>query len=72
MNTVTVIPELKGARIHDLRHIFATERVRLMGIEELRALMGDESIQTTLRYQKVTSAHAESIAKQALQTLNES
>ena len=72
VNTVTAIPELKGARIHDLRHTFATERVGLMGIEELRALMGHESIQTTLRYQKVTSAHAESIAKQALETLNES
>ena len=32
------IPELKGARLHDLRHTFATERVGLMGIEELRAL----------------------------------
>ena len=40
-----------------------------MGIEELRALMGHESIQTTLRYQKVTSARAEKIAQQALKTL---
>jgi integrase/recombinase XerD len=62
-------PELKGARLHDLRHTFATERVGLMGIEELRALMGHESIQTTLRYQKVTSRRAESVAKQALETL---
>ena len=62
-------PDLKGARLHDLRHTFATERVGLMGIEELRALMGHESIQTTLRYQKVTSRRAESIAKQALETL---
>ncbi len=37
----------------------ATERVGLMGIEELRALMGHESIQTTLRYQKVTSQRAD-------------
>ena len=62
-------PDLKGARLHDLRHTFATERVGLMGIEELRALMGHESIQTTLRYQKVTSRRAESVAKQALETL---
>ncbi len=62
-------PELKGARLHDLRHTFATERVGLMGIEELRALMGHESIQTTLRYQKVTSRRAESVAKQALNQL---
>ncbi len=42
-------PLLQGVRIHDLRHTFATERVGLMGIEELRALMGHENIQTTLR-----------------------
>jgi integrase/recombinase XerD len=36
--------ELKGARLHDLRHTFATERVGLMGIEELRALMGHQNI----------------------------
>jgi integrase/recombinase XerD len=46
-------PLLVGCRLHDLRHTFATERVGLMGIEELRALMGHENIQTTLRYQKV-------------------
>lgn len=62
-------PELKDARLHDLRHTFATERVGLMGIEELRALMGHESIQTTLRYQKVTSRRAESVAKRAFKTL---
>ena len=62
-------PDLKGARLHDLRHTFATERVGLMGIEELRALMGHESIQTTLRYQKVTSRRAEVVAKQALEKL---
>ena len=63
------IPELEGARLHDLRHTFATERVGLMGIEELRALMGHESIMTTLRYQKVTSARAETVAQNALQKL---
>ena len=64
------IPELEGARLHDLRHTFATERVGLMGIEELRALMGHESILTSLRYQKVTSARAETVAKTALEALS--
>ncbi len=63
--------ELKGVRLHDLRHTFATERVGLMGIEELRALMGHSSIDTTLRYQKVTSARAEEVAKKALSILTE-
>ena len=62
-------PQLLGVRIHDLRHTFATERVGLMGIEELRALMGHESIQTTLRYQKVTSSKAEEAARRALNVL---
>lgn len=62
-------PLLKGVRIHDLRHTFATERVGLMGIEELRALLGHQHIQTTLRYQKVTSARAEEVAMQALKKL---
>lgn len=68
-NLIASSPELKGIRIHDLRHTFATERVGLMGIEELRALMGHTSIQTTLRYQKVTSARAEEIARIALNRL---
>jgi len=62
-------PELQNFRLHDLRHTFATERVGLMGIEELRALMGHVNIQTTLRYQKVTSSRAEEVAKKALKTL---
>lgn len=61
---------LKGIRLHDLRHTFATERVGLMGIEELRALMGHQNIQTTLRYQKVTSQRAETVAKQAFELLS--
>ena len=61
--------ELEAARIHDLRHTFATERVGLMGIEELRALMGHQNIQTTLRYQKVTSARAEVAAQSAFDQL---
>lgn len=63
------VPELNGVRLHDLRHTFATERVGLMGIEELRALMGHENIQTTLRYQKVTSGRAETVAQKALDLL---
>jgi integrase/recombinase XerD len=62
-------PQLLSVRLHDLRHTFATERVGLMGIEELRALMGHESIQTTLRYQKVTSLKAEEVAQRALNVL---
>jgi len=62
-------PELQAIRIHDLRHTFATERVGLMAIEELRALMGHESIQTTLKYQKVTSQRAEEVAQLALRSL---
>jgi integrase/recombinase XerD len=64
------IPELQGVRIHDLRHTFATERVGLMAIEELRALMGHESIQTTLKYQKITSQRAEEVAQLALKSLS--
>lgn len=66
---ISKYPDLVQARIHDLRHTFATERVGLMGIEELRALMGHENIQTTLRYQKVTSARAEQVAFQAFSYL---
>jgi len=61
--------ELEKIRIHDLRHTFATERVGLMGIEELRALMGHQNIQTTLRYQKVTSQRAETVAQKAFNLL---
>jgi len=64
-----LVPDLQGIRLHDLRHTFATERVGLMGVEELRVLLGHESIQTTLRYQKVTSARAEKVAQIALDTL---
>ncbi|BDM83327.1 tyrosine-type recombinase/integrase [Acaryochloris marina] len=62
-------PDLEGIRLHDLRHTFATERVGLMGLEELRALMGHQNIQTTLRYQKVTSAQAQQAAQNAFQSL---
>jgi integrase/recombinase XerD len=61
--------ELHGVRIHDLRHTFATERVGIISIEQLRALMGHESIQTTLRYQKVTSQKAEEAARLAFSLL---
>ncbi len=62
--------QLQGIRFHDLRHTFATERVGLMGIEELRALMGHENIQTTLRYSKVTSQRAEQVAQLAFEKLS--
>lgn len=60
---VSNIKELKGIRIHDLRHTWATERVGILQIEEIRALMGHENIQTTLRYSKVTSQRAEEVAQ---------
>ena len=62
-------PKLQGIRMHNLRHTFATERVGLMGIEELHALMGHTNIHTTLRYQKVTSERAEITAHKALNQL---
>ncbi|MEB3119751.1 MAG: site-specific integrase, partial [Snowella sp.] len=63
-------PLLKGVRLHDLRHTYATERVQLISLEELRALMGHDNIQTTLHYQKVTSQKAEETAQKALQLLH--
>jgi len=60
---------LEGLRLHDLRHTYATERVQLISLEELRALMGHNNIQTTLHYQKVTSQKAEEAAQKALQLL---
>lgn len=68
-NLIASDPKLNGIRMHDLRHTFATERVGLMGIEELRALMGHTNINTTLRYQKVTSERAEITAHRALNQL---
>ncbi|RUS92309.1 hypothetical protein DSM106972_099500 [Dulcicalothrix desertica PCC 7102] len=59
------IPELSGVCFHQLRHFFGTERVGLVSIDELRALMGHEDIQMTLRYSKVTSRRAEEVAQQA-------
>jgi integrase/recombinase XerD len=65
INITSNNPELKGARIHDLRHSWATERMGILQIEEIRALMGHENIQTTLRYSKVTSQRAEEVAQSA-------
>jgi integrase/recombinase XerD len=62
-------PELENIRLHDLRHTFATERVGVMSLEELRALMGHQNIQTTLHYQKVTSQKAEAAAQRAFTAL---
>lgn len=67
--TTNQYPQLQLCRIHDLRHTFATERVGLISIEELCSLMGHESIQTTLRYAKVTSHKSESAARHALNIL---
>lgn len=61
---------LAGTRLHDLRHTFATERVGLINLEELRALMGHENIKTTLKYQKVTSQQAAKAAQKAFSQLN--
>lgn len=58
------ISELSGVCFHQLRHCFGTERVGLVSIDELRALMGHEDIQMTLRYSKVTSRRAEQVAQQ--------
>ncbi|MGB6297062.1 MAG: hypothetical protein WBF90_12895 [Rivularia sp. (in: cyanobacteria)] len=49
--------ELKDIRIHDFGHSWATERVGILQIEEIRASMGHENIQITLRYFEVTSQH---------------
>ena len=59
-------PQLKGSRLHDLRHTFGTERVGIMPIEELRALMGHSNVATTLRYAKVTPQRAAGSARQAI------
>ncbi|OWY65522.1 recombinase XerC [cyanobacterium TDX16] len=67
--TTNKYPQLQGVRIHDLRHTFATERVGLISIEELCSLRGHESIQTTLRYAKVTSQKSDSAARHALNIL---
>jgi len=69
VGAINGIEELKGIRFHHLRHTFATERVGLMGIDELRALMGHSSIQMTLRYSKVTSKRAEEVAQQAFEMI---
>lgn len=63
------ISELEGTGFHHLRHTFGSERVGLMGVEELRALMGHEKIQTTLHYSKITSLRAEEVAQQAFEKI---
>jgi integrase len=67
----TLMPLLQqhGRSPFDLRHTFATERVGLMGIEELSPLMEHKNIQTTLRYQKVASSRGEEVANKALEIL---
>ena len=63
------IPLLTHMRFHDLRHTFATERAKIIPIELLRALLGHESIQTTLIYQHITSRVAKEAAKEAFEVL---
>lgn len=60
---------LKNIRFHDLRHTYASERASIMPIEILRALLGHESIQTTLIYQHISSKVAESTAVDAFQKI---
>lgn len=69
LEVIKGVSELEGIRFHDLRHTFGTERVGLMGIDELRALMGHETIQMTLRYSKVTSRRAEEVAQRAFEKI---
>ncbi|MCL6749979.1 tyrosine-type recombinase/integrase [Nostoc sp. CCCryo 231-06] len=69
VNSAKNIPELEGVGFHQLRHTFASQRVGIMGVEELRALMGHEKIQTTLRYSKVTSQRAQEVALQAFEKI---
>ena len=60
---------LQGLRFHDLRHTFATERAKIIPIEVLRAMLGHESIQTTLIYQEITSRVAGETAREAFKAL---
>jgi integrase/recombinase XerD len=69
LEVIKGVSELEGIRFHDLRHTFGTQRVGLMGIDELRALMGHETIQMTLRYSKVTSRRAEEVAQRAFEKI---
>lgn len=62
-------PTLRTAGFHNLRHTFATERVKLLPLEVLRALLGHENIQTTLIYQKITSEVSREEAHKALEGL---
>lgn len=68
-NAVKNIPELEDVGFHHLRHTFASQRVGIIGIEELRALMGHEKIQTTLRYSKITSQRAQEVALSAFEKI---
>jgi integrase/recombinase XerD len=53
-----------------LQYLVATiERAGILQIEELRALIGHEEIQTTLRYSKVTSQRAEEVAQLAFEKI---
>lgn len=62
-------PLLRDVKFHDLRHTYATERAQIIPIETLKVLLGHSNIQTTLIYQQITSAKAQSAAQEALSKL---
>lgn len=68
---VDAILPLRGTRLHDLRHTFGTQRVGVMAIEELCALMGHSNVATTLRYARVTPQRAAGSARQALSQVSQ-
>lgn len=69
LELVSDIPLLESIRFHQLRHCYGTERAGILEISELRALMGHQNIQTTLRYSKITSKRAEEVAQQAFKKI---
>jgi integrase/recombinase XerD len=72
INLVRQNSELERFRLNDLRHTFATERVGLMSLEELSALLGHSNTQTVLQYQKIRIIHTKKVAKEALKILTKS
>lgn len=67
---VDSIPELSGAVLHDIRHTFATQRVGVLSLEDLQALMGHAQLATTMRYAKVSPRRAAASARQAFDSVD--
>ena len=67
---VDSIPELSGAVLHDIRHTFATQRVGVLSLEDLQALMGHAQLATTMRYAKVSPRRAAASARRAFEASN--